>query len=90
MQWPKDATLPAILVRESNGIEGPVNYTVHGDTIVVEGVPDQLILRQGKQIATLTPIPHAEAPPTVAAPRTTLADAIAPGRSDEHVADGRP
>lgn len=95
LQWPKDATLPAILVRESNGIEGPVNYTVHGDTIVVEGVPDQLILRQGKQIATLTPVPHGPPPertdpPTAAARPATLADAVTPGRPYAHVADGRP
>ena len=87
LQWPKDATLPAILVRESNGIEGPVNYTVRGDYIVVEGVPDQLILRQGKQIATLTPAAHREAPDSMTAtPRTTLADAITPSRPFAHVA----
>lgn len=91
LQWPKDATLPAILVRESNGIEGPVNYTVRGDYIIVEGVPDQLILRQGKQIATLTPVPHAaSAEPSAAPPQAKLADAVTPSRPYAHVADGRP
>ena len=91
LQWPRDATLPAILVRESNGVEGPVNYTVHGDTIVVEGVPDQLILRQGKQIATLTPAPRTAAPASGGRVQpTTLADATTPGRPHIPYADGRP
>lgn len=55
LEWPKDATLPAILIRDASGLEGPVNSTIRGQYIVVEGVPAQLVLRQGKQIATLTP-----------------------------------
>jgi type IV secretion system protein VirB9 len=62
LAWGHDATLPAILVREPNGAEGPVNYTVKGDYIVVDGVPPQLVLRQGKQIATLTPAPRPARP----------------------------
>ena len=67
LQWPKDATLPAILVREANGIEGPVNFTVKGNYIVVEGVPPELILRSGKQMATLASPPR----PAPAAPEPT-------------------
>ena len=55
LAWDKEATLPAILVRDAAGAEGPVNYTVKGDYIVVEGVPAQLVLREGKAMATLTP-----------------------------------
>lgn len=58
LQWPKDAALPAILVREAGGQEGPVNYTVKGGTIVVEGVPAEIILRSGRQVATLAPDPR--------------------------------
>jgi type IV secretion system protein VirB9 len=57
LEWPKDATLPAILVRDASGLEGPVNSTIQGQYIVVEGVPAQLVLRQGKQLATLSPDP---------------------------------
>jgi type IV secretion system protein VirB9 len=56
LRWTADMPLPAILVRGSDGAEGPVNYTVQGDYIVVEGIPSQLVLRSGKQVATLTPL----------------------------------
>lgn len=62
LTWPRDAGMPAILSREANGEEGPVNYRVEGDYVVVDGVPAQIVLRQGKLFATLTPAPRA-APP---------------------------
>ncbi|UAK23164.1 TrbG/VirB9 family P-type conjugative transfer protein [Sphingomonas nostoxanthinifaciens] len=61
LSWAKDATLPAILARGPNGAEGPVNYTVAGDYIVVDGVPAELILRTGRQMATIT-APARQAP----------------------------
>lgn len=54
LTWPTDVALPAILVKEPGGTEGPVNYTVKGEYIVVDGVPSQLVLRSGKRMATLT------------------------------------
>lgn len=54
LAWGGDVTLPAILVREANGQEGPVNYTVRDGVIVVDGVPGELVLRSGKRMATLT------------------------------------
>ena len=62
LAWPKDSAMPAILVREPNGEEGPVNYRVQGDYVVVDGVPAQLVLRAGKLMATLTPSPRPAAP----------------------------
>lgn len=59
LAWPKDAALPAVLTRTAAGQEGPVNFTVQGDYLVVEGVPPQIILRAGKAMATLTPAPRA-------------------------------
>ena len=44
---------PAILVRDEKGAEGPVNYAVRGDVIVVEGVPTTILLRSGKSSAQL-------------------------------------
>ncbi len=105
LAWPKDVSLPAILVREASGSEGPVNYTTRGAYIVVDGVPGQLVLRQGRQMATLTPDPHAvraaaaPAPlPVPAAARPggdaakpgALAQAGGPSRPFPHPADGRP
>ncbi|BBC71951.1 type VI secretion protein [Altererythrobacter sp. B11] len=54
MTWPRDTPLPAILVLNAAGDEGPVNYAVRGDTIVVDGVPRQFVLRSGGDVATLT------------------------------------
>ena len=54
LTWPKDVEIPAILVTNADGDEGPVNYTTRGDTVVVDGVPSQIILRSGRDTATLT------------------------------------
>ncbi|WP_432199641.1 TrbG/VirB9 family P-type conjugative transfer protein [Erythrobacter sp. W53] len=53
MTWPAGEPIPAILVTDAEGVEGPVNFVVRGDTIVVEGVPRQIILRSGKESAAL-------------------------------------
>ena len=86
LAWPVDATLPAILSREDNGAEGPVNYTVHGGTIVVEGVPAQLILRAGKQVATLTPVVR---PAATARQRTAMMAAPEQSRPLAYQREGR-
>jgi len=52
--WPAEATIPAILVRDEKGTEGPVNFAVRGKTTVVDGVPAEIILRWGDDVATLT------------------------------------
>lgn len=54
LSWPQGIAIPAILITNADGDEGPVNYTVRGDTVVVEGVPPQVILRSGRDSATLT------------------------------------
>jgi type IV secretion system protein VirB9 len=53
--WPKEREVPAILMLADDGkTEGPVNFTVRGDTIVIDGVPSTIVLRAGKNDATLT------------------------------------
>ena len=54
LTWPVGKDVPAILVVNSKGVEGPVNFTVRGDTIVVDGVPRTLVLRAGEDSAQLT------------------------------------
>ncbi len=54
LTWPQDVPIPAILVTNENGDEGPVNFTPRGDTIVLDIVPRQVILRSGRESATLT------------------------------------
>jgi type IV secretion system protein VirB9 len=47
---------------DEKGAEGPVNYAVRGDMIVVDGVPSELVLRSGRNKAVLTHIPPTPAP----------------------------
>lgn len=53
MTWPEGRAVPAILITDAAGTEGPVNFTVRGSTIVVEGVPQQIVLRSGKDRALI-------------------------------------
>lgn len=53
LAWPEGRAVPAILITDAAGTEGPVNFTVRGSTIVVEGVPAQIVLRAGKDRATI-------------------------------------
>ena len=53
LSWPSDRAVPAILITDAEGTEGPVNFTVRGDTIVVQSVPRQIVLRHGDESAQL-------------------------------------
>ena len=53
LTWPVDVPQPAILILDDKGNEGPVNYAVRGDAIVIEGVPAAILLRSGKASAQL-------------------------------------
>jgi type IV secretion system protein VirB9 len=53
LAWPAGSPVPAILIKDASGTEGPVNFTVRGDVIVVDGVPREIVLRSGKDSATL-------------------------------------
>ncbi|MCZ8320824.1 MAG: TrbG/VirB9 family P-type conjugative transfer protein [Novosphingobium sp.] len=64
LTWSRDVPLPAILIRDETGAEGPVNYAVRGDTIVIEGVPSPIFLRAGRNSAQLE---YRGAPRTAAA-----------------------
>lgn len=53
LSWSAGTALPAILVRNARGEEGPVNFAVRGDVIVIDDVPDVIVLRSGKASAML-------------------------------------
>ena len=53
LSWPEGRDVPAILITNSKGDEGPINYTVRGDTIVIDGVPRTIVLRAGEDSAIL-------------------------------------
>lgn len=74
--WARDVTIPAILIKDRNGTEGPVNYAVRGETTVVDGVPKEIILRWGEEFATLTNDRPASAGASQANAGTTPALAI--------------
>ncbi|MEM8724579.1 MAG: TrbG/VirB9 family P-type conjugative transfer protein [Pseudomonadota bacterium] len=60
LTWPAGTPIPAILVTNHEGDEGPVNFTVRGETVVLDIVPAKIILRSGGDSATLTnngPVP---------------------------------
>lgn len=51
--WRPETALPAILVKDAQGNEGPVNYAVRGDVIVLDAVPREIVLRAGRDSAML-------------------------------------
>lgn len=53
LEWAAGQPMPAILVKDHEGTEGPVNFAVRGDTIVLDLVPREIILRSGDDAATL-------------------------------------
>lgn len=53
LTWPAKTPLPAMQVKDLKGVEGPVNFAVRGGVIVVDGVPDVIVLRWGKDSAEL-------------------------------------
>ena len=61
LSWAVGTPVPAILIRDEKGAEGPVNYAVRDGAIVVDGVPPVIILRSGREVATLQKITAGEA-----------------------------
>lgn len=72
LTWPAKALLPAMQIRNEKGVEGPVNYAVRGEVLVVDGVSDLIVLRSGKDVAEL----RNEGPPRKAAEPAALAAAM--------------
>jgi type IV secretion system protein VirB9 len=54
LRWPDQTALPAVLVPAPDGTESPVNYKLEDGYIVVEGLPQQIIIRRGREQATVT------------------------------------
>ena len=67
LAWEKDTPLPAILTLSEDRKEGPVNYRMDGEYIVISPVPANLVLRYGSKYAMLWPSHRVSAP--VASPR---------------------
>jgi type IV secretion system protein VirB9 len=65
LAWEKETPLPAILTVSEDRKEGPVNYQMSGEYIVISPVPANLVLRYGKKYAELWPS-HRVSPPAPA------------------------
>jgi type IV secretion system protein VirB9 len=55
LAWDKETPLPAILTLSEDRKEGPVNYRMSGEYIIVSPIPPNLVLRYGKRSASLWP-----------------------------------
>lgn len=77
--WGAKQQVPAILVRNEKGEEGPVNYAVRGPTIVIDEVPGEIVLRMGRKSATLENLrdPQEAAAAATAPPATAPSAAAA-------------
>ena len=78
--WAKDVPVPAILVTNEKGDEGPVNFAVRGDTIVIDGVPSRIVLRVGRDRAQLDYKGPGPKPRTVAQPAPIAAATPVPSQ----------
>ena len=75
LAWPINQPIPAILMKDAKGTEGPVNFASRDDVIVVDGVPAEIVLRHGDNEATLVYAgpPLERVTPTAAATNSSLA-----------------
>jgi type IV secretion system protein VirB9 len=53
LTWSVGSPIPAILVKDEAGTEGPVNFAVRGNVLVIDDVPREIVLRSGRAVATL-------------------------------------
>ena len=80
LAWSKDTPLPAILTQSEDRKEGPVNYRLSGEYIVISPVPPNLVLRYGKRTAVLWPshaiVPVQRTAPNAVATRLAAAQPV--------------
>jgi type IV secretion system protein VirB9 len=75
LAWDKETPLPAILTQSEDRKEGPVNFRMSGEYIVVSPIPQNLVLRYGNRVAVLWPTRRIA--PAPAASRTAVAGQMA-------------
>ena len=67
LSWAQNVQLPAILTSTENGREAPLDYRIAGDYIVLSPVPQNIVLRHGKNAATAWTTTRMRAPSAAAA-----------------------
>ena len=65
--WSASTELPGVFGFADDGKEGPVNFTVRGDYLVIEGVATRYVLRRGKARTLLTNLAPRPPKPVAAA-----------------------
>ena len=70
---PRDTPLPAILTMSEDRKEGPLNYRMSGEYIVVSPIPQNMVLRYGNRMAMLWPTRRVSAPPAPVPTRSRAA-----------------
>lgn len=87
LSWSPKTPIPAIQIRDESGTEGPVNFAVRGDVIVIEGVPRIILLRSGRDLASLeratSAAPASGTPALAAAPAGAPAGAATPSAKEQ-------
>lgn len=70
LAWAPDVQLPAILTATDKGAEAPLDYRIAGEYIVLTPVPQNIVLRFGKNAATAWPTsrPGESSPARIAVP----------------------
>jgi type IV secretion system protein VirB9 len=82
LAWERDTPLPAILTISEDRKEGPINYRMSGEYIVISPIPTNLVLRYGSKFAQLWPgrriVPTPMISPSAATGRLAAAAAMVP------------
>ena len=63
LSWNRETPLPAILTMSEDRKEGPVNYRMSGDYIVISPIPQNMVLRYEKRVALLWTTRRVAPPP---------------------------
>ena len=63
LQWAAGVPIPSLFSVDAAGRESPLAYAVQGDGIVVDGVPQKIVLRAARARAVLERVPAAASAP---------------------------
>jgi len=79
LSWNRETPLPAILTMSEDRREGPVNYRMSGDYIVISPIPQNMVLRYEKRMALLWTTRRVAPPPAAptVSPPTNIAQRMA-------------
>jgi type IV secretion system protein VirB9 len=79
LTWNRETPLPAILTMSEDRKEGPLNYRVSGEYIIISPIPQNMVLRYEKRMAQIWTTRRivAPAPAPIATPPVNVAQRMA-------------